>query len=887
MTIFFDDSSTVREENFDKYIISISVCPYLKKILYVSTEKLYICKNSFDNNLISTFTFDEGKIDDYGFFKKCVWLDVSNFVILTISGFLVFFKFDEKTKTIVFDHAIEPNKDYIYTCIHSFNNFIVAGTDNGCFVMVTPFNQNNRVYRLIDFTIKDIRLNSKHCIFLSADNVAYSFKINSNILNQSDANIKLIKIPVESATAIDISQRTNFACVYDHGGSIFVTNFKDIGFKIKTSKSYADCIIFSSDGENIFTFTKDNFIVICSLYDRIARRIKIVGLDGIRTAYLSRYFLIVSNIKGISKVPIFISDSHGIPFINSNLCVKLYNNSSFEKFSMPDEISKVIKTIDFVCFCQNTAVVASKNDVAICKLAGNEWVRPKRTTSLKIRDVSIFDDILVMIIYKEKQFKFFLYFFDFNLNLINEFELHSKPVSIKCDNKWCVLSFFDSVHVYTKNEQILKYNISSVKDVFPLSNLNQLIFHFTNRQLHVLNVYEDQNLSKIEEDISHVFIDYKFHVIIVRKDLRLRIGSTKTFSDKKKALFIPITETADVPIGINEKESHIVCLNSRNSISLCGYYEFAIVTEMQDPDKAATTVKEEKFDQNLHVIIRNIAVYSLREKLGNKLVIFLNHFPKVFNECLATALRGVESHERICLFEALGGCSDIFMKFAGLKQVHNEVIFSFQPEVSVSESDMRCAAMLLPVLMEEQGPLYGFPASIFILRQFYYDRDYVDSLNRYLDPIIHGGKPIDDVYVDCIGMKLKKIEFQMIYNLLFQAYEECLIKLIKKIDIELLDYFSRTTKMNIISTLQKNIKVDEEANIDQLLDELTPITSNNPESKLDCFAILNYLLTAKWMAYSSVFYIIGDNIPQGMNIIQNDQRLKNQLMNSQWRYLLD
>ena len=102
---------------------------------------------------------------------------------------------------------------------------------------------------------------------------------------------------------------------------------------------------------------------------------------------------------------------------------------------------------------------------------------------------------------------------------------------------------------------------------------------------------------------------------------------------------------------------------STQKISVNYFFDLSIVSELQNPDLAASTIlpmKNAKFFPNL---LKQICVFGLRQRMGKNCIKFLSHFPDIFEYCLSAALRSVESPERQDVFQMIGKPSKIFSSF--------------------------------------------------------------------------------------------------------------------------------------------------------------------------------------------------------------------------------
>ena len=129
------------------------------------------------------------------------------------------------------------------------------------------------------------------------------------------------------------------------------------------------------------------------------------------------------------------------------------------------------------------------------------------------------------------------------------------------------------------------------------------------------------------------------------------------------------------------------------------------------------------------------------------------------------------------------------MEFACLSQIMGPIL-EFEQEGEVSGEDLRSAALLLPVIMEEEGPDVVFPASLFILGKMRDDIGYVESLIRVVDPLLVEPLPTKENELNCVGMIFEREDYYELKRRLLGVIDEYLMDLIEDVQPSLVLMFS-------------------------------------------------------------------------------------------------
>ena len=315
---------------------------------------------------------------------------------------------------------------------------------------------------------------------------------------------------------------------------------------------------------------------------------------------------------------------------------------------------------------------------------------------------------------------------------------------------------------------------------------------------------------------------------------------------------------------------------------------------MSHPENAASTILPMQNSPSFRGIIRQIAVFSLRERLGKECVLFLNYFPKFRKEALASALRAVETPERRAVFETLGPCSLIFAEFAHLDIIRpfgsgNLVTFVPKKHSILSpqiEEDIKIAALLLPVIMEEEGPNIGFPAALFILSKLHETEDYIDSLVRFLDPLLSRPIKRNDGKMECVGMILEYNDYMELKRRLDVTIDDCLLDLFRKYKPEFAFLLARASQTQLKTFFSRHPRVDMEFTFTGIFEHLSEKKIDDGEKKIYRM-IYPAAKENGWPIWAVALMILVGDKEEALKTLDGNNRVKKQFKNSQWINLMN
>ena len=897
--MFLDRCNSIQEHSSDGITSEIKLCPGHRRFLTISLSSLALFSAENPNRLLlSKFFLTEKQKNESGFFSQCAWLNRTTFAVLLTSGEIFIFVFSNQTNEITIKNVIKHQSEHsMYTAISSFFSYIVAGDNEGRVSIIAPDSPSSISHHVIDFPIKRICTNGSHGLLLSANRSAYQFQLNKSVLVDSEFDFMIKELPIKYATSIAICPKNSWGAAFDPSGFIYVTNFNDYENKFKSSKTLSASFAWSFDGSALFTIFNDGYVSIISTVTRMQRRIKYTELAGCRCACVGKSHIFASTTEGLVNVPLlFVSKCSSSPLVYGPTAVYAFRATQKKAcqvaFSADERILGRINQIEYAVSDRKMEfiAVAGRDCVCIIKQVTSEWIIPEQPV-INCRGLAWRDNLLCAISFVPDTLVYSLIMFKLDdkvsqLVQVFSYNLPAHPLSISADEKYCVVSLSDKLLVFNDRKLLATLDVDSPPILATPYQKSDLILCLS--QSRNIVAFDIDNNTKVDvaSDCSDFTIDTKFGMIFIQKELRIRLSSLSRIK------FGPFVETSDITVGVFPLCSSLLLLQSSSSPpfspNLSPFFDLSIVSELVDPEKAARIVSPLSGTPQFRVILRHVSVFALREKMGKLLVPFLQHFPNDMNDALASSLRAVESPERVGVIQTLGPISSIFMKMG---ELHTEVggagIIKFVQNDPRNDGDIFTAALLLPVIMEEEGPNVAFPAAIYVLGKSHMMIDFVESLVRFLDPLLSGGKETVEGMVDCVGMKMTRAEYVELYSRMMKTFETSFLDLMVQYKPHIALQFSRAAKLDITSILRSNTKYDENSQLNVILDKIAPLITSNILTKKDANVLLSKTTSAGWFSYSAALYLVTGDAKNAISIISHIPRLRQQIAGSQWQYLLD
>lgn len=891
--MFLDQPSAIFEHSSDGSTLSIHLCPKHKYFLTISLSSLSIW--SAEDSMrpfISKYSMSHDEKDKFGLYNQGIWINSQIFSILTLNGNIIFYQIFNQATEIRMISSTSTDGHFIFTSISTFANFLFAGTNTGEIVIIAPNSQTFIHHKVIEEPIRSISISGNRGVLLAANRLVFSFTMNKSVLTEQNYDIGLKQIDTKCATSISLSPNHNYAAALDPSGFIYVTDFANYSNKFKIQNQMTAVFLWSQDGSTLFAIFRDGTVVILSMIQRVPRRVKIPELEGCVAASIGRYHIFASSNAGLVNIPILTASRNGYPLVFGPNALYAFRSidrkAASVNFVLPTSISQSIKQIEYAAADNIERMIAfsGKGQIYLLDQVLGKWISCDAKVSC--RGLCWCDRYLCCLSFNSETLQYSLNVFEIHmhehLSLVYSYSLPSRPFSISADDK--------IICVCLANKLLIFHELHYIGAVSMVSQPYMAQPHYQTKDLFVLT--QDRkllnlNLSSFEfstvlEDCGDFIVDSGFGIIFTQVGLRIKLSSTKTIK------FGPFTETSDIIIGVFPRCTSLLLLQSTatppfNPV-LSQFFDLSIVRELKDPQTAALMFKQRiPLGHMFKIFLRQIAVFSLRDRLGKLLVPFLEYFPEDKNMALSSALRAVESPERQGVIEAMGPVSTIFAMMANLDIKNNNIVTFVEKDDNIG--DINNAALLLPVIMEEEGPLVGFPAAIYVLTKLHENIDFVGSLVRFLDPLISGGKQLENGMVDCVGMKLTVDQYTELYRRMALAFEFCLLDLMKNYKPQFAVPFIATTRIDAVDVFKKNIEVDDQFDLPVVLDNIGPLITNHEFSRDDATRLLALTADGGWMGWSCALFLVTGRNSDAITILNNNKKLKMQIMSSQWKHLVD
>jgi hypothetical protein len=459
--------------------------------------------------------------------------------------------------------------------------------------------------------------------------------------------------------------------------------------------------------------------------------------------------------------------------------------------------------------------------------------------------------------------------------LLQQTKLDSRPFAIASDDSSVVVAFANRLTIYEGKTSIPIQCRSLSCSIFR----NFVVVLLENRDLLIFRGGESV---KTEKAVSTFFVDTKYGLVFFMR-------GTKVFLLKLagKIRFHLFMETADPVIGTIGSGCALLSVSvAPNKPRMKSYLEFAIVSQMDNPELAASMMLPVRHMPNFPTLLGHVAVNALRDKQGAKLIQFLAKFPEFKNQALASALRAVETPERLGVFEVLGPPSEIFMNFAKLSKV-GEPMIEFSQVGEVSAPDMFSASCLLPVIMEEEGPLVAFPAALFVLSKMHFDVDHLESLMRFLDPLLVPPVVREDGKLSCVGMILEAPHYDRLREKMAQISDESLTDLFIKIKPTLILAFAQCFRLPLVQFCQKHTKIDHDAHLIGLIERLVSLVVEEAVDKRELNRLWGDTNRGGWIVWTAALMLAAGDATTAAEFLDQHVELKWQFKESQWWHLIE
>lgn len=820
MEVAFVDKCTAIMSHADNEItMDISVFRDNTGFVAVSPGKV----KSWGANFQELLEFDAEP--EWGVITKVICMDRRSFAILCSTGSVVVFGRERK----VLDLAV--------TALDLFAKDFFLGDDGGNLLLYDDsLSVCKMEVNISSMPIKAIRVRRDFLMVLCADGTLLKV-----ILDYKAKKVEKLEVLSDCVTCFDCSEQRMVWARCD--GTVVI----DGTITVSTKMSLLRYVHLLND-QTFFVSNGSNSLGVWNYYENVFRKVPFSDLNGVFMCKSLNGVLLLVSEKGIAAAPlIFRSPKCSLSLLFSSERVIEYRQmpsgsiriSHWKPSHIPGSIVHVDgEEDDMFIYVQTSAGLSFINRT------NSEWGRILDSTQ-PILSFSCFRGMLAVltsdnvVFYENLERKS-------SIDVENALFVNCEEniTCVGCHNSLVVLEPGHTRKVIELSEQPMLARISA--------RMRQIFVVFASKTLVSIDL-ETSEIRNVAANVSNVFVDTNFGIFFVISGIRVKIGRLNAL---KLSSFL---ETSDVAVGICCPTSALIFQSSfYSNTSMSYYFDLSIVGEMDDPHMAASTLLPMRHSKALPSLLQHVAVFAMREKKGDKCVQFLNYFPEHFDICITHALRAVESPERAAALSVLGSCHSIFE--------------------SMWKRNPRLASLLLPVIMEEDGPVAGFTDAILVLRHFHTSIDDIQSMGRFLDPLLACPDCSNADFIVCVGIRLSYEDYTNLRTSLNAAIEYCLDDLIAHTEVAGLLAFSEAMQTQLTIFLLKRRTMDPKSDFLSVIEKIKASDMTTSE----CRTLANEMLKARWINWSAALVWCCGSHEVFWKIMDANPRMKKRFTASKW-----
>lgn len=808
--------------NFDSPTTEIVMCPSRKRFLMVSPSSLAIWQyNKLDFEPEMFFHVPKEHKHNI-FFAHGIWMGQNQLALLTYSGSILLFDVAKQFRVIGQLMASERNR---YTSIASYDVFVIASDEEGNINILSSEETKKISFKVASSCIKSILMSKKYGMFFTDDLTVSSFKSSNKMLSDPKYDIRVKSYNARPAI---IALSSCYAAIYDPSGSLVLIEFN---FEQKTLSQIpiVFAMSFSPDGEYLFLLCYKQI----GLYSFQSNTLKYYDAEEItdgKSIVISDYYVIASTTKGLITYPIY-SLSNGIikgpneikeiVQTSSGCAAMSYLFDDLIEYVAPDLIKKYIA----VSINSNICIVSRKSCFKYFP----------RHQSICVKGLAWFNLDLVVLNLNKLTKVLSLYLFKLtkeNLTLEKTISLSQFPNHINYTDSFLCLTFKQSVVTINKNFDMKTYFLErNLRSSYITDNC---IFVLLKDNCLVKIVSEDC-CKTIETEISSFFIE-KNYIFITKKNKVLY-----TYHDRID--FKMLVYASDTIVDVNSNTSSILTINSTDIDEKPSFIPYFNLFGISNKDETKMNIQKLMRFDNYQQIIIQIAGNALKVHQGKECVNFLRLFPEKFDENIISILRSSEKEEREYICNELGSISTIFKSIAGVTCQN----YKFVDDLSKTQNKGKIASLLLPVLLEEEGPLVAFPAALYFINNNHESMNDIRPYLHFLEPLLVDPLKNKDESCTCVGMVLLENEYLRIKEILDETVDRCMIDMLLNFKLDVLLDFADVFNISITNFLKNHHKIENCFSLADLVDRCRKIEIEIPRLKL----LISCLIKNKWINWAS------------------------------------
>ena len=799
---FPGDLQVVLSHPKDVPYVDMKKCPGRRRFALVSAEELAVYNaDQAVPELAASFRLAE-KTKANGLFVNMCWVDVKVIAVLSNIGKVYLFMFGEKGLTPM---CIIADLNRKATAVAGYSSQLLVGyedgsvealqlTDDGCSTICEK--------QISEYSIKSIHV-ARSKILILVGNAQVYLADGLNSLKNGD----LSSIAGGAFSKVATAEIRNMAALYDPKvETVTLTDLdkNDTLLEVKTVLSMA----FSWDG-SILVMLCRNEIVWWSARSRQLMHFRRAQCTNGYSVILLSNMMVVATLQGIQIFDI-VQSSH------ANVCLLSSSSKVVEFRPTERELMSIVHSLDsfgsidfaiadgyerFICIASSSRIgVISRRTMRIVELShsienirGIEWLGERLcVTSYDFRTGQYTLNIMKLTETELKHIKTIL--------------LSSRPMAIGSDSfEYLVISLSTGVLTISKNLTSNVHIVSSPLTMVKPHTKSGLLFAL-NQRMQLLTVplmSSDLAPTVIREHVFDFYISPQLSLLFVIDHTGLWISTiAETFS------FIQFSALNGYPIGIEPSLFSLVVFDD-NACHCLPFLEPLAISYLEDTEKCLNFLRDSGCD--LVSQLTNITVTQAKNRDMDDCFALLQALPETRDTVIVHALRRLETPERQIIYDTLDNSCEMFCRLSSSKTVQNGNITVFE---SVDGTrNVSLAALLLPVLLEENGPTVAFPAAIFCILMSHDSSSDIKSYGRFLEPLTCPVSAESPDMVVCVGVHLN-----------VDTYTDLKMELESALFTSFCDLLSRG-QFSLLLALQKHLKAPL---VTFLSDPRTAIIKSNP-----------------------------------------------------------
>ena len=680
------------------------------------------------------------EMEEKGLFLKCCWIHSNLLAVITTLGKIILFEVRENSIT---PSLIISSKYGEYTAIAEYKKrFILVGDINGNLILLSLSGLLLQRKKISDSAIKQIEASKRKIAVLVSDGSLVFGDISNAIILHQDIG-PFSEFTGKNWTRIASDWRSGLFALCEVNNNILITDFGEYERK------------FECDDVSNLSFDLDEqcLFVICR------QEIRIWSVLRETSCVYSRPDCAFSNAVAVANQHLLVCCEQGVLVysILKQANSILYNSSRFMDWRILQD-----RAIPFVYdFPENVEAnyIASDCRGNFVSIASNSVIRlfsqklmkllPIRFEIPEIQGMCWCRNFLFVISRDVKKAKYFVECLEIGqkgLTRTKRILLPNKPVCLGTD-------LFRSVAIATK-QSVFSINSSLVTNEFPIPFVLTDVYPYV-KQRKIFGLTEDRQLIEVTSGQTGPVVIMSgvtnFHVCLEQSLLFCSRGKEIFMSRIGDSFsFVSIIQTEMPVIGIEPAKWSLLLYNDKE-LTFMTYLDCLIVIRLDNQENTMKLL--DKSGEKKTPFLTHLLLRSIEYKRASACIGLLKTFPlELQREIMVNALRRLESCDRRELGDWIESPLHLFCELSGTETEQGYDIVTFRSKSSIK--DIKLAAALLPVLLEEYGPSVAFPAAFFCLSVDHESSESVGAYARFLEPLLVKAIATSAETVSCVGMEM-------------------------------------------------------------------------------------------------------------------------------------